>query len=140
MEARVKKGGLRAFVVLFAIIAAVSAGVACAPAVAAGGGAAGASYFTSRGAKAVVNGSTDKLETTSEQVLSEFAIPVTDQKTEKGGTHRELKGKKGDLDVTVTIDRKDDRTSEVEVTARKNAVEWDKEYAESLLKDIIKRT
>jgi hypothetical protein len=140
MEAQVKKGALRAFLVLFAIVAAVSAGVACAPAVAAGGGAAGAAYFTSRGAKAVVKGTPDKLETTSEQVLSELAIPLTDQKTEKGGAHRELKGKKGELDVTVTIDQKDDRTSEVEVTARKNAVEWDKEYAESLLKDIIKRS
>ena len=40
----------------------------------------------------------------------------------------------------VEIDRRDDTTSDVEVAARKNAVEWDKDYAESVLNSIIKRT
>jgi hypothetical protein len=141
MKTEAKKRHSRPFVLLLAIGAAVVAGQACAPAVVgAGAGAAGVAYFTSRGAKAVVKGSPDHLEQTSAETLSQKAIPITDQKIENGGAHRELKGTNGGMDVTVTIDRRDDSTSEIEVSVRKNAVAWDKQYAESLLNAIIRKT
>ena len=138
-----KKRHSRPFVLLLAIGAAVVAGQACTPAAVgagAGAGAAGVAYFTSRGAKAVVKGSPDHLEKASSETLSQKAIPITDQKIENGGAHRELKGVNAGMDITVTIDRRDDSTSEVEVSVRKNAVTWDKQYAESLLNAIIRQT
>jgi hypothetical protein len=120
--------------------AAIGAQGCAAAAVGAGAGAAGTAYLTSRGAKAVVKGGPDTLQSTSQQVLADNAIEVTDQRVEDSGKKRELKGKKGDLDVTVSIERRDDQTSSIEVTAQKNMVEWDKKYAENLLNSIIKRT
>ncbi len=87
-----------------------------------------------------MKGSPDELEAAAKRALSERSIEISEQKTDKGGTHRELKGKKGDLDLTVEIEGRDDGTADVEVAARKNAVEWDKDYAKSLLNSIIKRT
>jgi hypothetical protein len=60
--------------------------------------------------------------------------------TEQGGDKREFKGKKGDLDVTIDIERKDPKTARVEVTARKNLAEWDKEYAQQLLQKIVAKS
>jgi len=134
------KHRLGSLVLLSALIGTGALAQGCAAAAGAGAGAAGVAYFTSRGAKASVKGSPDELEAAAKRALSERSIEISEQKTDKGGAHRELKGKKGDLDVTVEIDRRDDTTSDVEVAARKNAVEWDKDYAESLLNSIIKRT
>jgi hypothetical protein len=130
----------RSFVAVLALGAVAAGGQACVPAAAAGAGAASAVYLTSRGAKAEVKGTTEEVEADSRKVLSEQAVQITDQKSEKGGNHRELQGKKGDLDVTISIDRRDDKTSEVEVTARKNAVTWDKDYAKSILSSIVRES
>jgi hypothetical protein len=137
MESSSKRGLFRSVVVLLALGAAALGGQACVPAAAAGAGAASAVYLTSRGAKAQVKGSTQEVEADSRKVLSEQAVQITDEKIENSGAHRELQGKKGDLDVTVTIDRKDDKTSDVEVSARRSAVTWDKDYARSLLSSIV---
>jgi hypothetical protein len=58
---------------------------------------------------------------------------------EQGGDKREFKGKKGDLDVTFELERKSDKTTRVEVTARENLAEWDKEYAQRLLSRIVEK-
>ena len=57
---------------------------------------------------------------------------------EKGGSTRELKGKQGDLDVTVHLEQQDTATTKVEVYARKNLAEWDKDYARTVLERIVK--
>jgi len=59
--------------------------------------------------------------------------------TENGGNKRELKGKKGDLDVTIEMEQKTDKTTRVEVSARKNVAEWDKEYAQQVLQRIVEK-
>jgi hypothetical protein len=59
--------------------------------------------------------------------------------TENGGENRELKGKKGDLDVTIQLEQKSDKTTRVEVTARKNLAEWDKDYAQQVLQRIVEK-
>src|SRR5262249_26325459 len=137
MKPTTQKRPLRSFVALLVIGAAAAGSQACVPAAAAGAGAASAVYLTSRGAKAQGKGSTEEVMADSRKVLSDQAIQVTDEKIENGGKHRQLAGKKGDLDVTISIDRRDDKTSEVEVTARKSAVTWDKEYARTILDSIV---
>ena len=85
---------------------------------AAAAGAAGAIYATSRGVESLV---------ASQDASS----------TKSGGAQRELKGKHGDLDVTIQLAQQDSATTKVEVYARKNLAEWDKDFAHQVLEKII---
>jgi hypothetical protein len=125
---------------LLLVIALAGAAVAqgCAAAAVGAAGAGGAYYFTTRGVESVVNGSIDNVASRSQVAMSQMDIPVTGSKSENNGAHREFKGTKGDLDVTVTLDKNDDKTTKVEVSARRNLVEWDKDYAKQLLDKIVK--
>jgi hypothetical protein len=109
----------------------------CLAAAAAGAGAG--IYLTSRGAESLVEGSIDQLATRARAVMNEEGIVPDASSTEDGGTKRELKGKKGDLDVTFELEEKSDKTTRVEVSARKNLAEWDKEYSQQLLQRLVEK-
>jgi hypothetical protein len=68
-----------------------------------------------------------------------MGISIEDTKTEEGGNKREITGKKGNLDVSVHWERQTSSTSKVEVAARKNMAEWDKDYAKDVLSRIVKK-
>jgi len=107
---------------------------------AAGAAAAGAGtgiYLTSRGAESVVQGPVDDVERRARAVFAEEGIPVTGSQVENSGDKREIKGKKGDLEVTASVERQGDQTSKVDVSARKNLAVWDKDYAQKLLGKIV---
>jgi hypothetical protein len=106
---------------------------------AAAAGAAGGIYLTSRGAESVVEGSVDQIAGRAEAVMKELAIVKEGESTENQGDKQVLKGKKGDLDVTIDIDRESPTTAKVEVTARKNLAEWDKEFAKDVLNRIVEK-
>lgn len=106
-------------------------------AAAAGAGAAGAVYLTSRGAESVVEGSVEDVAGRAKAVMGEMQIVSDAESTKDGGDKRELKGKKGDLDVTIKLERQGDTTTKVEVTAQKNLAEWDKDYAQQVLRRIV---
>jgi len=108
-------------------------------AAAAGAGAAGAIYLTSRGAESVVEGSVDDLAARAKAVMGEMQIVADAESTKEGGDKREFKGKKGDLDVTVKLERQSPTTTKVEVTAQKNLAEWDKDYAQQILQRIVEK-
>lgn len=109
----------------------------CLAAAAAGAGAG--IYLTSRGAESLVEGSVDQIADRARAVMNEEGIVPDASSTENGGDKREIKGKKGDLDVTFEMEEKSDKTTRVEVTARKNLAEWDKEYAQRLLQRIVEK-
>jgi hypothetical protein len=109
----------------------------CLAAAAAGAGAG--VYLTSRGAESLVEGSVAQLAIRARALMSEEGIVPDASSTEDGGTKRELKGKKGDLDVTFELEEKSDKTTRVEVSARKNLAEWDKEYAQQLLQRLVEK-
>jgi hypothetical protein len=110
----------------------------CMAAAAAAGAGAGV-YLTSRGAESIVEGSVSDIAGRAQAVMTEEGIVAEDAKSEDGGDKREFKGKKGDLDVTIAMRRESDKTTRVEVTARENLAEWDKEYAQRLLTRIIEK-
>jgi hypothetical protein len=110
----------------------------CVAAAAAAGAGAGI-YLTSRGAESLVESSVAQVATRAQAVMSAEGIVSDDASSENGGDKREFKGKKGDLDVTIQLERESDSTTRVEVTARKNLAEWDKEYAQQLLSKIIEK-
>jgi hypothetical protein len=109
----------------------------CLAAAAAGAGAG--IYLTSRGAESLVEGSIDQLAARARTLMSDEGIVPDASSTEDGGTKRELKGKKGDLDVTFELEQKSDNTTRVEVSARKNLAEWDKDYAQKLLQKLVEK-
>jgi len=106
-------------------------------AAAAGAGAAGAVYLTSRGAESIVEGPVDKVAGRAKAVMNEMQIVADAESTKEGGDKQELKGKKGDLDVTIKLERQGDTSTKVEVTAQKNLAEWDKDYAKEILQRIV---
>ena len=110
----------------------------CVAAAAAAGAGAGI-YLTSRGAESLVESSVDQVATRAQAVMSAEGIVPDASSSERGGDKREFKGKKGDLDVTIQLERESGSTTRVEVTARKNLAEWDKEYAQQLLSRIIEK-
>ena len=110
----------------------------CLAAAAAAGAGAGI-YLTSRGAESIVEGSIGDIARRAQAVMTEEGIVAEDAKSEDGGDKREFKGKKGDLDVTIEMKRESDKTTRVEVTARENLAEWDKEYAQKLLQRIVEK-
>ena len=88
----------------------------------------------------MVEGSIDDVSDRTRAVLSEEGIALDESNFENGGDKREFKGKKGDLDVTVELEREGPSTTRVEVSARKNVAEWDKEYAQQLLSRIVQKS
>jgi hypothetical protein len=119
----------------FALILPVTGCVAAAAAAGAGAGI----YLTTRGAESIVESSVDQVAGRARAVMAEEGIVPDEASMEKGGDKREFKGKKGDLDVTIEIERKSSTTTRVEVAARKNLAEWDKDYAQQLLSRIVEK-
>jgi hypothetical protein len=85
----------------------------------------------------VVEGSVDQVAGRAEAVMNEMGIVKEGESTEDQGDKQVLKGKKGDLDVTIEVRRESESTAKVEVTARENLAEWDKDYAKEVLNRIV---
>jgi hypothetical protein len=106
---------------------------------AAAAGAAGGVYLTTRGAESVIEAPVGDVATRAEAVMGEMGIVKEGESTEDQGDKQVLKGKQGDLDVNIDITRESPTTSKVEVTARKNLAEWDKDYAKQVLSRIVQK-
>jgi hypothetical protein len=113
----------------------VGSSAACIAAAAAG--AAGGIYATSRGVESLVNAPMEEATARTKAVMADMGIGVNEEHSEKGGDQREFKGKHGETDVTVQLRRESPTTTKVEVTARKNLAEWDKDYARQVLTRIV---
>jgi hypothetical protein len=120
---------------LLFLLALILPGTGCVAAAAAG--AAGGVYLTSRGAESVIEGSVDQIAGRAESVMGEMGIVKHGESTEDEGDKHVLKGTRGDLDVTIDIRRESPTTAKVEVTARENLAEWDKDYAKQVLSRIV---
>jgi hypothetical protein len=104
---------------------------------AAAAGAAGGIYLTTRGAESVIEAPVDELAGRAETVMSEMGIVKDGESTSDQGQRHVLKGKKGNLDITIDIEKDSESTAKVEVTARENLAEWDKDYAKEVLNRIV---
>ena len=105
---------------------------------AAAAGAAGGIYATTRGVESMVASPIDRVVASSESVMKDMGIVQDATSSDNGGAKRELKGKQGDLDISIQMERRDTTTTKVEVYARKNLAEWDKDYARNVLERIVK--
>jgi hypothetical protein len=105
--------------------------------VAAGAGAAGAIAYTNRGATSVVAGSVDQVFDRAASAFQQAGISETGRSTENSGRERKLIGTKGEYEVIAELNRSTDSTTKVEITAKKNAVEYDKELAKDILNRML---
>ena len=101
--------------------------------VAAGAGAAGAIAYTNRGATSVVSGSVDQVFDRALVAFQQAGITEIGRSTANSGQQRKLIGTKGEHEVTAELNHATDATTKVEITARKSAVEYDKEVAKDVL-------
>ena len=105
--------------------------------VAAGAGAAGAVAYTNRGATSVIAGTVDQVFDRAAAAFQQAAITETGRSTEDSGRLRKIIGTKGEYEVTAELNRTTDSTTKVEITAKKSAVEYDKELAKDILNRIL---
>jgi len=126
----------RVAIVLFTAISAVSTS-GCILA-AAGAGAGSGVYLTSRGVQSVVPSSIDLVASATERAFTGLGIDRTGLEVddEKGRRIYRGNGAGGDTDVVVTLAVEKSGSTKVEVTARKNAVKWDKDYASTIIERI----
>ena len=126
-----------AFVVVLAASPFVASGCFL---VAAGAGAAGAIAYTNRGATSVVAGTVDQAFNRAVAAFQQAGITETGRATENNGRLRKLIGKKGEVEVIAELNWATDSTTKVEITAKENAVEYDKELAKDILNRILTMT
>lgn len=103
---------------------------------AAAAGAGGAIHFSGHTAEAIVERSVADMSTAAESVLASEGVVISASHTEDSGATRSFEGKKGDLDITVTIERTSGG-SKLRVSAQRNTASWDDDYAKALLAKII---
>jgi len=108
--------------------------------VAAGAGAGAAVAYTNRGAKSTVDGTVDQTFDRAVAAFQQLSIKETGRNTQDNGVKRQLVGDTSDgLTVTVDMERKTSTTTDVEVIAKKNTVDYDKDFANNVLSKIIQR-
>lgn len=104
---------------------------------AAGAGAAAGIYLTDQGASSSVAGSLEEVERRTREVLEELDVRVS-ERTERP-TGRRYEGVAGDLEVNVELEQEGSGTTLVKASARRNRVQYDREYARALVRRVIQQ-
>lgn len=117
-----------------AVLALAASG--CLAAAAAAGAGAGV-YLTSQGAESIVDAPIARVAERSRIVMQQMDIAPTGTQMNGDGSERELKGRTGDVDVTIELEAQSDSTTRLEVTARDNLVQYDQELAREIVERIV---
>ena len=110
-------------------------GAACVTTGSSGGGYA---LTSSGGVGMTIDKPIDRVAASVQSTFTDQAIEVTETSNKTEGDKRDIKGKKGDLDVHVELSYNGAGSTKAEVTVRKNVVTYDKDYAHTLMDLIIK--
>lgn len=108
----------------------------CVAAAAAAGAGAGI-YLTNQGAESLVEAPIARVDERARIVMQQMNIAPAGTQTNGDGSERQLKGKAGDKDVTIELEAQSDSTTRVEVTARDNLVNYDKDMARDIVERIV---
>lgn len=104
----------------------------------AGAGAGAAIYLTDRGASSLTEGSIESLAQRTREVFQEMRIELSNETIADDQADMEFVGRNGPLDVTVDLERKGPTSTLVQVSARRDGVAWNKDYAQMVLERIIR--
>lgn len=108
----------------------------CVAAAAAAGAGAGI-YLTNQGAESLVDAPIAQVADRARIVMQQMNIAPAGTQTNGDGSERELKGKTGDTDITIELEAQGPSTTRLEVTARDNLVNYDKEMARDIVERIV---
>ena len=116
----------------------------CGPAIAAGaaaGGAAAGLAYSERGVQSHVTQSVQKVANASVEALRAMNITVTEREPFNAEDNEiEIKGRDGDRDVVVDIEgNRDAGRTHIEVTVSKDFVNYDRDRADRILREILKK-
>ncbi len=106
--------------------------------VAAGAGAGAAVAYTNRGATANIEGTVPAVFDKAVRAFVTLQITETGRATENSGDLRRLVGTLGEQEITVEVKRSSESVAAVEVTAKKNVVDYDKDLAKRVLDAMMK--
>jgi hypothetical protein len=95
--------------------------------------------YTERGARSEVTASADSVTRAVESTFSSMEIAITERSRKEDGSETHLKGKNGDIEVNVDITRDQSQTTKIQVTARRNLVDYDRDYARDILRKVLER-
>jgi len=129
---------MRVHTLILAVAAAAAVASSGCFLVAAGAGAGAAVAYSNRGATAQLPGT---VNATFDKAVSAFAangVTETGRGTENQGALRTLTGQRGELEVTATMKRESDNVTAVEVVAKKNVIEYDRDFAKQVLDAMAK--
>ncbi|MBI3558194.1 MAG: hypothetical protein HY074_18160 [Deltaproteobacteria bacterium] len=95
--------------------------------------------LTSRGAKAAVQHSLDEVNSRARSIFRQLDIQVTGSRQLESGKVRELTGRLGNTDVTVTMESAPEAkvTTNLEVEVTTSVAQWDPELALQILSFIF---
>jgi hypothetical protein len=135
-----KSTGSRRLAFILSMASLCLGGAGCAAAAAAGAGTIAGVEYSNRGAKGELKGSLENVDRRAKEVFEKSGIVTTEVKVTDGGEKRVLGGRKGDLNIQVDMTPTSPNVTHVEVIAQKSAVQWDKDYAKSLMQKIAAQT
>lgn len=125
---------------LFATVALAAAAVTSSGCflVAAGAGAGAAVAYTNRGATANIEGTVPAVFDKAVRAFGTLQVAETGRSTENSGDTQRLVGTLGEQEITVEVKRSSESVAAVEVTAKKNVVDYDKDLAKRVLDAMMK--
>ncbi|HYJ78973.1 MAG TPA: hypothetical protein VEW03_05205 [Longimicrobiaceae bacterium] len=127
--------GLKAILAMLLLVPA--GGCLVAAAAAAGAGAGAGIYLTTQGAEGIVDGTVDAVAGRVPAVLEGLGVRVTGQGSEEDGAVREWHGWRGEVEIRVRLRRESATTTRVSASARESTVEWDKDFARTIVQRIV---
>jgi hypothetical protein len=86
----------------------------------------------------MATGSFDQVTQNALAVMDRMGIERTDPDVnEQDGDERELKGRYQDMDVVIELERRTDTNTLVQVTAKKSEVNYEKDFAQRVVQEIV---
>jgi hypothetical protein len=87
-----------------------------------------------------LKGSVTEVTSRSQSALKELGIQITDSSSKDSGKEMDLSGKSSNHNVSVQINDLGNGMSHVEVSAKDGTLQWNKDYAKSVLEKIIEKS
>jgi hypothetical protein len=92
------------------------------------------------GAEGDVKGSVSDVKSTTQDAFKQMGIVQSGSSVEKSGAQQSIEGKKGDKTVDVQLSKQGPNQTRVSVTTKEGGTKYNKDYAQSVLSNIVQRS
>jgi hypothetical protein len=87
-----------------------------------------------------IKGSVSEVNSRTQDVFKEMGIDLTGSQTQASGKEQDLTGKAGDKTVTVQMKEISTGVTHVQVTAKEGSLQWNEDYARSVLSKLVEKS